>query len=83
MEACKNVVSVSLMLYSSCYLIYQEDDDVSQCPSEYELNLQDNRFLSGNDAIKSKVSKLKEHLRKRYPTNNLGKYFFLGYFLSK
>lgn len=50
----------------------EEDDDVSQCPSEYELQLQDNRFLSGNDAIKSKVSKLKEHLRKRYPTNNLG-----------
>ncbi|KAM5142377.1 protrudin isoform 2-T2 [Mantella aurantiaca] len=50
----------------------EEDDDVSQCPSEYELNLQDNGFLSRNDAIKSKVSKLKEQLRKRYPTNNLG-----------
>ncbi|XP_075699174.1 protrudin isoform X2 [Rhinoderma darwinii] len=50
----------------------QEDDDVSQCPSEYELNMQDNGFLSRNDAIKSKVSKLTEKLRKRYPTNNLG-----------
>ncbi|XP_040294818.1 protrudin isoform X2 [Bufo bufo] len=50
----------------------EEDDDVSQCPSEYELNLQDNGFLSRNDAIKSKVSKLTERLRKRYPANNLG-----------
>lgn len=50
----------------------EEDDDVSQCPSEYELNLQDNGFLSRNDALKSKVSKLTERLRKRYPTNNLG-----------
>ncbi|XP_066457187.1 protrudin isoform X2 [Eleutherodactylus coqui] len=50
----------------------QEDDDVSQCPSEYELNMQDNGFLSRNDAIKSKVSKLTERLRKRYPANNLG-----------
>ncbi|XP_069836087.1 protrudin isoform X3 [Dendropsophus ebraccatus] len=49
----------------------EEDDDVSQCPSEYELNMQDNGFLSRNDAIKSKVSKLTERLRKRYPANNL------------
>lgn len=54
--------------------LYQEDDDVSQCPSEYELNMQDNGFLSRNDAIKSKVSKLTERLRKRYPANNLGRY---------
>ncbi|KAM9324817.1 protrudin [Gastrophryne carolinensis] len=53
-------------------LMNMEDDDVSQCPSEYELNLQDNGFLSRNDAIKSRVSKLTERLRKRYPTNNLG-----------
>ncbi|KAM3913046.1 protrudin isoform 2-T2 [Leptodactylus fuscus] len=53
-------------------LMTMEDDDVSQCPSEYELNMQDNGFLSRNDAIKSKVSKLTERLRKRYPTNNLG-----------
>ncbi|XP_018413900.1 PREDICTED: protrudin isoform X1 [Nanorana parkeri] len=52
-------------------LITMEDDDVSQCASEYEL-IQDNGFLSRNDAIKSKVSKLTERLRKRYPTNNLG-----------
>ncbi|XP_056385737.1 protrudin isoform X3 [Hyla sarda] len=49
----------------------EEDDDVSQCPSEYELNMQDNGFLSRND-VKSKVSKLTERLRKRYPANNLG-----------
>ncbi|XP_053306355.1 protrudin isoform X2 [Spea bombifrons] len=50
----------------------EEDDDVSQCAVEYDLNLQDNGFLSKNEAIKSKVSKLTEKLRKRYPTNNLG-----------
>ncbi|XP_063818387.1 protrudin isoform X2 [Pseudophryne corroboree] len=50
----------------------EEDDDVSQCPSDYELNLQDNGFISRNDAIKNKVSKLTERLRKRYPANNLG-----------
>ncbi|KAM4703380.1 protrudin [Rhinophrynus dorsalis] len=53
-------------------LISMEDDDVSQCTVEYDLNLQDNGFLSKNEAIKSKVSKLTEKLRKRYPTNNLG-----------
>ncbi|XP_077114427.1 protrudin isoform X2 [Ranitomeya variabilis] len=50
----------------------QEDDDVSQCLSEYELNMQDNGFLSRNDALRNKVSKLTEKLRKRYPTNNFG-----------
>ncbi|XP_053548521.1 protrudin isoform X2 [Bombina bombina] len=49
----------------------EEDDDVSQCPVEYE-NLQDNGFLSKNEVIRSKVSKLTEKLRKRYPANNLG-----------
>ncbi|KAG8435443.1 hypothetical protein GDO86_013396 [Hymenochirus boettgeri] len=49
----------------------EDDDDVSQCTAEYE-NLQDNGFQSKNEAIKSKVSKLTEKLRKRYPTNNLG-----------
>ncbi|XP_077114429.1 protrudin isoform X4 [Ranitomeya variabilis] len=50
----------------------EEDDDVSQCLSEYELNMQDNGFLSRNDALRNKVSKLTEKLRKRYPTNNFG-----------
>ncbi|XP_041424658.1 protrudin isoform X8 [Xenopus laevis] len=49
----------------------EDEDDVSQCSAEYD-NLQDNGFLSKNEVIKSKVSKLTEKLRKRYPTNNLG-----------
>lgn len=49
----------------------EDEDDVSQCTAEYD-NLQDNGFLSKNEVIKSKVSKLTEKLRKRYPTNNLG-----------
>ncbi|KAM4033734.1 protrudin isoform 2-T2 [Anomaloglossus baeobatrachus] len=53
-------------------LMTMEDDDVSQCLSEYELNMQDNGFLSRNDALRNKVSKLTEKLRKRYPTNNFG-----------
>ncbi|XP_063290694.1 protrudin isoform X2 [Pelobates fuscus] len=50
----------------------EEDDDVSQGTVEYDLNLQDNGFLSKNEVIKSKVSKLTERLRKRYPANNVG-----------
>ncbi|XP_041424654.1 protrudin isoform X4 [Xenopus laevis] len=52
-------------------LMTMDEDDVSQCSAEYD-NLQDNGFLSKNEVIKSKVSKLTEKLRKRYPTNNLG-----------
>ncbi|KAM8923794.1 protrudin isoform 2-T2 [Pelodytes ibericus] len=53
-------------------LMTMEDDDVSQGTVEYDLSLQDNGILSKNEAIKSKVSKLTERLRKRYPANNLG-----------
>ncbi|XP_041426969.1 protrudin isoform X3 [Xenopus laevis] len=52
-------------------LMTMDEDDVSQCSAEYD-SLQDNGFLSKNEVIKSKVSKLTEKLRKRYPTNNLG-----------
>ncbi|XP_075468473.1 protrudin isoform X5 [Ascaphus truei] len=50
----------------------EEDDDVSQCTVEYDQSLQDNGFLSKNDVLRSKMSKLTEKLRKRYPVNNLG-----------
>ncbi|XP_029442020.1 protrudin, partial [Rhinatrema bivittatum] len=50
----------------------EEDDDVSQCPVEYDLGLQDNGFLSKNEVLRNKVSKLTEKLRKRYPANNFG-----------
>ncbi|XP_030058761.1 protrudin [Microcaecilia unicolor] len=50
----------------------EEDEDTSQCPVEYDLGLQENGFLSKNEVIRNKVSKLTEKLRKRYPTNNFG-----------
>ncbi|XP_070326091.1 protrudin isoform X3 [Odocoileus virginianus] len=53
-------------------LFPQEDDEGAPCPAEDELVLQDNGFLSKNEVLRSKVSRLTERLRKRYPTNNLG-----------
>lgn len=34
--------------------------------------MQDNGFLSKNEVLRSKVSRLTERLRKRYPTNSFG-----------
>uniref|UniRef100_A0A8C5K173 Protrudin n=1 Tax=Jaculus jaculus TaxID=51337 RepID=A0A8C5K173_JACJA len=53
-------------------LFPQEDDEGTPCPAEDELALQDNGFLSKNEVLRSKVSRLTERLRKRYPTNNFG-----------
>ncbi|XP_077803200.1 protrudin isoform X2 [Macaca mulatta] len=53
-------------------LFPQEDDEGVPCPAEDELALQDNGFLSKNEVLRSKVSRLTERLRKRYPTNNFG-----------
>nr|XP_033798891.1 protrudin isoform X3 [Geotrypetes seraphini] len=50
----------------------EEDEDVSQCSVEYDLGLQDSGFLSKNEVLRNKVSKLTEKLRKRYPANNFG-----------
>ncbi|XP_061492277.1 protrudin isoform X2 [Rhineura floridana] len=50
----------------------EDDDDVSQCSGEFDLGLPDNPFMSKNEVIRSRVSRLTERLRKRYPTNNLG-----------
>ncbi|XP_053162331.1 protrudin isoform X2 [Hemicordylus capensis] len=50
----------------------EEDDDISQCSAEFELGLPENVFMSKNEVIRSKVSRLTERLRKHYPTNNLG-----------
>ncbi|XP_040479962.1 protrudin isoform X5 [Ursus maritimus] len=48
----------------------EEDDEGAPCPAEDELVLQDNGFLSKNEVLRSKVSRLTERLRKRYPANN-------------
>ncbi|XP_067909229.1 protrudin isoform X2 [Heterodontus francisci] len=50
----------------------EEDDDGPQCTGDYDLTMQDNGFFNKNEPIRSKVSKLTEKLRKRYPTNNYG-----------
>ncbi|NXX73673.1 ZFY27 protein, partial [Urocolius indicus] len=50
----------------------EEDDESSQCSSEFDLSLPDNGFMSKNEVIRSKVSRLTERLRKRYPSNNFG-----------
>ncbi|XP_031246213.1 protrudin isoform X1 [Mastomys coucha] len=54
------------------HLVVLEDDEGTPCPAEDELTLQDNGFLSKNEVLRSKVSRLTERLRKRYPTNNFG-----------
>lgn len=51
----------------------QEDDESSQCSADFDLSLPDNGFMSKNEVIRSKVSRLTERLRKRYPSNNFGK----------
>ncbi|KAM5271471.1 protrudin isoform 11-T11 [Ctenodactylus gundi] len=54
------------------HLVVLEDDEGTPCPAEDELALQDNGFLSKNEVLRIKVSRLTERLRKRYPTNNFG-----------
>uniref|UniRef100_A0A8C0I6W8 Zinc finger FYVE-type containing 27 n=1 Tax=Balaenoptera musculus TaxID=9771 RepID=A0A8C0I6W8_BALMU len=54
------------------HLVVLEDDEGAPCPAEDELVLQDNGFLSKNEVLRNKVSRLTERLRKRYPTNNFG-----------
>ncbi|XP_074856077.1 protrudin isoform X7 [Carettochelys insculpta] len=48
----------------------EEDDEVSQCSAEFELP--DSGAVSRNEVIRSRVSRLTERLRKRYPSNNFG-----------
>lgn len=57
----------------SCLCSLQEDDESSQCSADFDLSLPDNGFMSKNEVIRSKVSRLTERLRKRYPSNNFGK----------
>ena len=52
-------------------LCVQEDDDCSLGIPDYDC-ITDNGLLSRNEPIRSKVSKLTEKLRKRYPTASAG-----------
>ncbi|XP_029000828.1 protrudin isoform X2 [Betta splendens] len=49
----------------------QEDDDGPLAAPEYDT-ISENGLLSRNEPIRSKVSKLTERLRKRYPTTSTG-----------
>ncbi|XP_026215913.1 protrudin isoform X1 [Anabas testudineus] len=49
----------------------QEDDDGPLTAPEYDT-ISENGLLSRNEPIRSKVSKLTERLRKRYPTTSTG-----------
>lgn len=48
----------------------EEDDEVSQCSADSDLP--EGGAMSKNEVIRSKVSRLTERLRKRYPSNNFG-----------
>uniref|UniRef100_A0A8C8R6D1 Protrudin n=1 Tax=Pelusios castaneus TaxID=367368 RepID=A0A8C8R6D1_9SAUR len=50
----------------------EEDDEISQCSADFDLGLPDSGVMSKNEVIRSKVSRLTERLRKRYPSNNFG-----------
>lgn len=52
-------------------LLPQEDDDGPLGAPEYDT-ISENGLLSRNEPIRSKVSKLTEKLRKRYPTTSTG-----------
>ncbi|XP_030635497.1 protrudin [Chanos chanos] len=49
----------------------EDDDEVPSGAPDYD-SVSDNGLLSRNEPIRSKVSKLTERLRKRYPTNPTG-----------
>lgn len=51
--------------------LLQEDDDGPLGAPEYDT-ISENGLLSRNEPIRSKVSKLTEKLRKRYPTTSTG-----------
>ncbi|XP_048362257.1 protrudin isoform X1 [Sphaerodactylus townsendi] len=53
-------------------LLPMEEDDVSQRLIEFEPGHSVSTFLTKDDVIRIKVSRLAERLRKRYPTSNLG-----------
>lgn len=53
------------------FTVPQEDDDGPLTAPEYDT-ISENGLLSRNEPIRSKVSKLTERLRKRYPTTSTG-----------
>ncbi|XP_058527301.1 protrudin isoform X3 [Ochotona princeps] len=50
----------------------EDDDEGAPCLVEDDLVLQDNGFLSKNEVLRSRVSRITERLRKRCPANTFG-----------
>ncbi|XP_036392563.1 protrudin isoform X1 [Megalops cyprinoides] len=70
-EEFKDAIEEPPLVSPDTPLALVEDDDVPPGIPEFDT-LSDNGLLSRNEPIRSKVSKLTEKLRKRYPTNNTG-----------
>ncbi|XP_040848282.1 protrudin isoform X1 [Ochotona curzoniae] len=54
------------------HLVVLDDDEGAPCLVEDDLVLQDNGFLSKNEVLRSRVSRITERLRKRCPANTFG-----------
>ncbi|XP_018606182.1 protrudin isoform X1 [Scleropages formosus] len=67
----KDAIEESQLMLQETPLPLVEEDDVPSGVPEYD-SISDNGLLSRNEPIRSKVSKLTERLRKRYPANNIG-----------
>ena len=67
-SSCRWVCTVSIPFSFS---LDQDDDEVPLGTPDYD-SLSENGLLSRNEPIRSKVSKLTEKLRKRYPTQPAG-----------
>ncbi|KAI1887027.1 hypothetical protein AGOR_G00201810 [Albula goreensis] len=70
-EEFKDAIEEPPLVLVDAPLALVEDDDVPPGVPEFDT-FSDNGLLSRNEPIRSKVSKLTEKLRKRYPTNNAG-----------
>lgn len=66
------ILASSGQVLLSAFAPTQEEDDASQRLIEYEPGHSVSAFLTKDEVIRVKVSRLAERLRKRYPTSNLG-----------
>ncbi|XP_015202510.1 protrudin isoform X1 [Lepisosteus oculatus] len=67
----KDAIEEPPMILPEPPLALMEEDEVLPGAADFDM-APDNGLLSRNEPIRSKVSKLTEKLRKRYPTNNCG-----------
>lgn len=69
--AASGVLGFSRQVFLSAFTSTQEEDDVSQRLIEYEPGHSVSAFLTKDEVIRVKMSRLAERLRKRYPASNL------------